>query len=546
MARQHATKSEPDRPGAGQVRGERPGFRERLAGTTFPIVVELVPWAGPITDEAGRTPLETARALAADPRVAALSVTDNAGGHVCLGPGATGEALLGLGHDVIVHVACRDRNRCGLLSLGWELLGRGLTNVLAVSGDYPADGYGGLSRPVFDIDSAALLQMYAGLGPHALDGPDGGDGGDPPGARRLFLGTVVNPYKRFEGELIPQYLKLEMKVRAGASFVISQLGYDARKADELLRYLGLRDVRVPVLANVYILNRGVARAFRDGRIAGCVVTDELMAIVERESASADHGRAFFLDLAARQVAIARGLGYAGVYLAGHRSAAEIEGILDRADRFEPQDWKSFARQIRFGHPDGFCYFEPDPETGLNRDEMNRAYAASLRPAARRRARRTVSLAYRFDRLTHRLAFRPGSAGFGAGNAFYRGAERLRLGRPLHVLEQAVKIPLFDCRDCGDCSLPEIGYLCPESQCAKNQRNGPCGGSNDGRCEVPDRACIWVTAYERLKPFGEESSMLERPISVQDNALRRTSAWANTYLGRDHFGRATRSQPGTKP
>jgi hypothetical protein len=51
-----------------------------------------------------------------------------------------------------------------------------------------------------------------------------------------------------------------------------------------------------------------------------------------------------------------------------------------------------------------------------------------------------------------------------------------MARALHGIEQALKVLQFDCKDCGDCSLPEIAYLCPESQCAKNQRNGPCGGS----------------------------------------------------------------------
>jgi methylenetetrahydrofolate reductase (NADPH) len=105
-----------------------------------------------------------------------------------------------------------------------------------------------------------------------------------------------------------------------------------------------------------------------------------------------------------------------------------------------------------------------------------------------------------------------------------------------VLEQAVKIPMFDCRDCGDCSLPDVAYLCPESHCAKNQRNGPCGGSHEGQCEVPGRECIWARAYRRLKPYGEEDAILRRPVVVTDNALRRTSAWANTYLGRDHTTR----------
>jgi hypothetical protein len=51
----------------------------------------------------------------------------------------------------------------------------------------------------------------------------------------------------------------------------------------------------------------------------------------------------------------------------------------------------------------------------------------------------------------------------------------------------------------------------------------------------------VRAYDRLKPYGEELEMLDRPPVLVDNALRRTSAWANTYLGRDHYGRAAAAQ-----
>ena len=96
--------------------------------------------------------------------------------------------------------------------------------------------------------------------------------------------------------------------------------------------------------------------------------------------------------------------------------------------------------------------------------------------------------------------------------------------------------LFGCKDCGDCSLPEIAYVCPESTCAKNQRNGPCGGTSDGLCEVYDTECIWSQAYERLKAYGEEEQMLDNPVVVKDNALSGTSAWANAFLGRDHQAR----------
>ena len=80
------------------------------------------------------------------------------------------------------------------------------------------------------------------------------------------------------------------------------------------------------------------------------------------------------------------------------------------------------------------------------------------------------------------------------------------------------------------------YLCPESKCVKNQRNGPCGGSHDGQCEAADQPCVWGLAYDRLKPFGEELTMLMRPPVITDNRLRRTSAWANTFMGRDHSSR----------
>ena len=171
------------------------------------------------------------------------------------------------------------------------------------------------------------------------------------------------------------------------------------------------------------------------------------------------------------------------------------------------------------------------------DVVSRAYRRSLAPGARRRARLRAPLTCRVNRAAHDLAFDHEAPLFHPFGRLYGAVERAGLARPFHAAEQAVKIPLYDCRDCGDCSLPETAYLCPEARCAKNQRNGPCGGSHDGLCEAAERPCLWAVAYERLKPYGEELGMLERPPVFVDNALRRTSAWANTFLGRDHVGRA---------
>src|SRR6185295_7080672 len=76
-------------------------------------------------------------------------------------------------------------------------------------------------------------------------------------------------------------------------------------------------------------------------------------------------------------------------------------------------------------------------------------------------------------------------------------------------------------------------LCPESQCAKNQRNGPCGGTRDGKCEVHEFECIWSRAYDRLKYEGREQEMLAHAPVIQDESLRGTSSWGNVFLGRDH-------------
>ena len=229
------------------------------------------------------------------------------------------------------------------------------------------------------------------------------------------------------------------------------------------------------------------------------------------------------------------MGFAGIYLSGHRDAAEIVRVLELAAAHDPADWRALVPDVTFAQPGAFHLFEPDG-TGLSTDELARTYRSSLSEASRRRARARVAPFYRLNRVVHDRVFEPGTTGFSAWASVYRAVERARLGRPLHVLEQAVKVPMYDCRDCGDCSLPDIAYQCPEGHCAKNQRNGPCGGSRDGRCEVGDRPCIWAETYRRLKPYGEELTMLDRPPILTDNRLRRTSAWANTFLERDHFAR----------
>jgi methylenetetrahydrofolate reductase (NADPH) len=534
----------------------RPRLRDRIGDPgRFATVAELVPWRGSLADNAGDHARSLAARLRADGRVDAVSVTDGAGGHATLSPEVVASDLLDQGDQVIVHVACRDRNRNELLSLGWRLASAGIENVLAVTGDYPQEGPFGLARPVFDIDSVGLLELYSALSSGAI-------AGDvvsrrvrrdrvrdfppltlarwctPPAPADFYLGTVVNPYKRVECDLLPQYLKLELKARAGARYAISQVGFDARRLDELIRYVTDHSLRLDLLAGVLVLSARMARILHAGAgIPGVTVTGELLDCAERQARSADKGRAFFLELAAKQVAVARGLGYAGAYLSGMARGDDYLRVLDLADTFGADDWQGFTGDVTWSPPDAYWLYEADPATGLNSSQPTAAGKAGRAPVR-----------YRLSRLAHRIAFTPGTRGFRAAAGVLRSGERVGLGHALHVAEQAAKIPLYGCRDCGDCSLPEIAYLCPESRCLKNQRNGPCGGSRDGECEIPGRPCIWASAYQRLRPYGEELAMLRRPPTVQDNALRRTSGWANYFLGRDHAARPgpRATAPHTRP
>jgi ferredoxin len=56
-----------------------------------------------------------------------------------------------------------------------------------------------------------------------------------------------------------------------------------------------------------------------------------------------------------------------------------------------------------------------------------------------------------------------------------------------------------CRSCETCVLGWTGGICPVTMCAKGLYNGPCGGTNEGMCEISqDQPCAWYMIYQRLK------------------------------------------------
>jgi ferredoxin len=66
-----------------------------------------------------------------------------------------------------------------------------------------------------------------------------------------------------------------------------------------------------------------------------------------------------------------------------------------------------------------------------------------------------------------------------------------------------------CAACGNCVLGLTGGICPIARCSKSLLNGPCGGSENGHCEIsPDVACAWQLIYDRLNSMGRLDALLE--------------------------------------
>ena len=119
----------------------------------------------------------------------------------------------------------------------------------------------------------------------------------------------------------------------------------------------------------------------------------------------------------------------------------------------------------------------------------------------------------------------------------------RLERLLRPLERATKQMLFDCKMCGQCVLSSTGMACP-TNCAKQMRNGPCGGVRaNGTCEVdPAMRCVWIEATDGMKRIAEPGNKIFlEPI---DHRLWNRSSWLRVIDG--SHGVPTVIRPNTAP
>ena len=493
----------------------------------FLVLVELVPLPGhDLTNFETflKGYAEKKTALPADVALAGVTIPQSPSGVASMSPSDIYSLLrtkdLWAGLDVVPHVTAKDHNIEAVKTYLIGLQKLGLETVLALTGDKPAGGTG-----VFDVDSIGLIELIEEMNYEALQRAKPGAFDRAP---QFTVLAAVSPFKYTEASQMQQYVKTAKKIRAGAKALITQMGWDWRKSEELFRYLRDERITAPVFGNVYLLTTATPapRLMHDGKLPGCTVSTPLFEKVSKES-FADH-----VERAAQQVAMYRDLGAAGVDIGGLADFETLIKIMDRA-KVIGAVWREHKDNLAFGVDK-----QPDGKPGFYLyDEDGRRKAPS-------RLKATFHKKH-FD-FIHRNLLTPGRGLHPAAKSVLGAGASLRKGQgvPYRVFlaaEKALKTALFECEECGDCFLPENFGRCTLGECAKGLPNPPCGDADPaGRCpHDPDRRCVGELIHEAAASEGPSGlKKLERTMNpARLPSLEGTASLLNYLFEKDHTQKA---------
>lgn len=483
-------------------------MREALASGRFLMTVEIAtPVATRPLEEVLRPVLALARGIRDEPRIDAIALTDRSRSDHDHDPIALGHRVAEVcGKMPLIHWAGKDRTIREFESDLARAETHGLDTFLLVTGDkvrHPPQ-----NRAVRYLDSVNALYAARQV------------------SKAFLLAAAVSPFKYREEELLSQYLKATKKLRAGADFLMTQIGWDMSKFEELRWFLGQRGNQAPLVAELMFLTPARGRHIRRAGLPGVTISDDLARRLEEETAAPDGGQGAAYRRLALQIVGVRHLGYAGVQVSGiHtypkilRVLEEVEGVAEACPTLEAW-WQAWRETLTLA--DGRA-IQVAPANGL--------YLMHAGPS-----QRGVSIPWSeyvkfkmMDFLDH-LAFREGSVGVRAiGPLLRRLDARAGLGGTLLRVEQAVKEPLVGCQTCGFCRLPHTAYVCPET-CPKGLANGPCGGTNDNMCEFGDRECIHNQIYRVSKKAGLLANLEEVLIPAVPDSAWGSCSWVSHFRG----------------
>ena len=243
-------------------------FESKLKGKSFIVTMEVNPPKG--TDLS-----EILGALkAVDGLVDAINVTDGSGAIMRASSLAVSQKILEAGFDPIFQMTCRDRNR---LALQADLLGAsilGIQNLLLLTGDDPKAGDHPDAKPVFDINSAALMQAAASL----AAGKDMA-GKELAGKPHFCIGAAADPNAK---DLDVEMQKFDAKIKGGARFFQTQAVFDPAPVARFMERA--RASGAPVLAGILLVKSAKMARYMNEHVWGIHVPD---AIIDRFETAAD-------------------------------------------------------------------------------------------------------------------------------------------------------------------------------------------------------------------------------------------------------------------
>jgi len=287
-------------------------LKEVLDQGRFAVTVEYNPPKG--TNISGL--LASAKSLVG--RVHAVNVTDNTAAVMRVGSLSVCRLLYELGHDPVMQMTCRDRNRLAIQSdlLGAHLLG--IRNILCLTGDYPTVGDHKDAKPVYDLDSVQVMQLIQGLN-------NGRDlaGNKLDGSTDFMIGGAVTPEA---DPLGPMLAKFETKVKAGAQFFQTQAIYHPEQFGAFMK--SVRPFKVKVLAGILLLRTAKMAEFMNANIPGIAVPEEMIA--ELRGAGAQHELDAGVEIAVRTIKAVRPH-CDGVHIMAIKAIDRLPEILTKAE-----------------------------------------------------------------------------------------------------------------------------------------------------------------------------------------------------------------------
>ena len=260
--------------------------------------------------------VDSARSLLG--RVHGINVTDNTAAIVRAGSLPVSRILYEIGHDPVMQLTCRDRNRIAMQSdlMGAHILG--IRNILCLTGDYPTVGDHKDAKPVYDLDSVQVMQLVKGLN----NGKDYA-GNKLDGTTQFMIGGAVTPEA---DPLGPMLVKFEVKVRAGVEFFQTQAIYHPEQFKTFMQ--GVGQFKVKVLAGILLLRSAKMAEFMNANIPGVSVPDEMIA--ELRAAGDKHALDVGVEIAVRTIKAVRPF-CNGVHIMAIRATERLPEILTKAE-----------------------------------------------------------------------------------------------------------------------------------------------------------------------------------------------------------------------